>query len=441
MCDRNRLTSCAIGVVVWTSWAVAGPIATGIIPATLPDSQVVAVAVPIPESLNRASHTLLTGRAKIEGQPAGEVLLQAEPADKLAGTPARAWFTWTAKPGQAGKLITIELAAAGARDDRVVYRLRYSDPRLEVRGPDDKLVLAYRHGPADPAMKAAMTSYIHPLVGLDDEILTDCSPSDHPHHRGVFWSWVRIMQNGKLVGETWMPRDITLLPADLVTAEGPVMGRFTARHYWLHDPGSPNKPANPTTQAGSDAVHAARLFQEDLTCRIFELGKGRAVDIDLTLTALQDGLEIGGQTQLNKGYGGLSLRFSTVQEGKATQPQVVADNQPVTEPTVNHLKALWVDWTGVFNGPDGKPLPHRSGGALFVHPSHPPLPGSAPEWITRFYGPINVAYPGLEMLAVPRDKPMRLKYRIWIHRGDAAEGGVDAQYRAYAADWKWKLAE
>lgn len=441
MIHYNCRAGYAASVLVFVAGAFAGSPITGRVPSDWPTGRAAPVVLPIPSDL--ADEPFLMADMKIDGQPAGKVICQTEPADTIADTPARAWFTWTAKPEQIGKPIAVDLRPATS-PGKVTCRVRHTDPSVEITGADGRLILTYRHGLADPAMKAAMTSYIHPIIGLDGEILTDCCPKDHPHHRGLFWSWVRIMRDGKLIGETWMPRDITLEPADLNLSEGPVMGRFTARHYWHHDPGAPNKPAASQTQPAETKAGAdrSRLFQEDVTCRVFELTDGgRAIDVDLTLTALQDGLEIGGQTQLNKGYGGLTLRFSTEQQGKAKEPRVVADNTPITEHTVNHLKAMCVDWTGIFNGPDGKPLPKRSGGALFVHPTHPPLPASMPEWITRFYGPINVAYPGLEMLAVPRDKPMRLKYRVWIHRGDATESGVDGEYRAYAADWKWNLAQ
>jgi hypothetical protein len=363
-------------------------------------------------------------------------VLQTEPADAVAGTPARAWFTWEARPEQIGKSISIRLAPDHTSASEAACRVRHADPLVEVTGPDNKVILAYRHGAPDPTLRWPMTSYIHPLVGLDGEILTDLSPGDHFHHRGLFWAWVRIMKGDKALGETWIPRHIDSEPAGLDVSHGPVLGRFAARHYWVHLPGFPrNRPADAPPASVSD-----RLIQEDVVCRVFGTSAGgRAIDLDLTLTALQDDLSMGGQTAGNKGYGGVTLRFSTEQAGKAKEPQVVADGKRIMEPTVNRLEALWVDWTGIFNGPDGKPLPHRSGAALFVHPAHPLLPKSPPEWITRFYGPINPAYPGMEMLDIPRDKPLRLKYRIWIHRGDAAEGGVEGQYRAYSADWKWKL--
>lgn len=416
--------------------AVAGAASvTGVVPADSPVGMAAPVVVPIPSGLAR--QPIISGVLTIDGRKAGEVVLQTEPADSTSGTPDRAWFLWAPKLEHLGKPMSIALAPAGTGGSLGdAYQVRHKDPLVEVACPDDSLVLAYRYGDPDPALRWPMTSYIHPLVGLDGEILTDCAPGDHFHHRGLFWAWVRIMKGDQSIGETWIPRDINTEPGNLALSQGPVLGRFAARHYWIHQPGFPtSRPADATAARESD-----RLFQEDVVCRIFatQMG-GRSIDLDLTLTALQDNLRLGGQTQLGKGYGGLTLRFSTEQQGKAREPQVVADGRRIMEHTVNRLQALWVDWTGIFNGPDGAPLEHRSGGAIFIHPSHPPLPESPPEWITRFYGPINPAYPGLEMLDIPCDKPLRLKYRIWIHRGDAVTGRVEEHYRAYAADWKWKL--
>ena len=45
--------------------------------------------------------------------------------------------------------------------------------------------------------------------------------------------------------------------------------------------------------------------------------------------------------------------------------------------------------------------------------------------------------PGLDLLDMPVDVPLRLRYRLWIHRGDAAEGKVPEQYVIYSSDWEW----
>ncbi|MDR1269902.1 MAG: PmoA family protein, partial [Planctomycetaceae bacterium] len=34
--------------------------------------------------------------------------------------------------------------------------------------------------------------YVHPLYGIDGEVLTDNAPKDHYHHHGVFWTWPHV---------------------------------------------------------------------------------------------------------------------------------------------------------------------------------------------------------------------------------------------------------
>ncbi|MBI4579444.1 MAG: PmoA family protein [Planctomycetes bacterium] len=448
------LASClGLGLVACLETVLGAPAVEvqGVVPGNLPPAATATVVVPIPaETAGRGS---LRGRIEVGGRPAGEVVLQAEPADAASGTPERAWFQWTPTRDQLGQPIVLRIAPRPPTGSARAYRVRYADPNVEVATADGGPVLAYRHGAPDPSFKYPMTSYLHPLVGLDGEILTDCTPSDHLHHRGLFWAWVRIQRGEDIIAETWVPRNLVLEAGDLKTATGPVFARFAARHYYVYRPESgASQPAS--VAAGTPAAGGAaglsrreageRLFDEWVVCRVFPVTDGgRAIDVELTLTALQDGLKIGGQTQSNKGYGGLTLRFSTEQQGKAIEPRIVADGKAIQR-DLNHVVARWIDWTGIFNGPDGKRLGHRSGAAVLVHPSHPPMPGSPPggpasppEWITRFYGPINVAYPGLEMLAMPRGKPLHLRYRLWVHRGDTATADVDGRYRGYAADWKW----
>ena len=43
--------------------------------------------------------------------------------------------------------------------------------------------------------------YIHPLYGLDGEVLTEDFPADHPHHRGIFWGWHQLWLGDKKVGD------------------------------------------------------------------------------------------------------------------------------------------------------------------------------------------------------------------------------------------------
>jgi hypothetical protein len=57
-------------------------------------------------------------------------------------------------------------------------------------------VLVYNHGVIQPPDGApadrARSTYVHPICGLDGEILTDDFPKDHYAHRGLFWGWPHI---------------------------------------------------------------------------------------------------------------------------------------------------------------------------------------------------------------------------------------------------------
>jgi len=39
-------------------------------------------------------------------------------------------------------------------------------------------------------------NYLHPVYGLDGEVLTEDFPEDHAHHRGIFWAWPHIRVGG-----------------------------------------------------------------------------------------------------------------------------------------------------------------------------------------------------------------------------------------------------
>lgn len=296
----------------------------------------------------------------------------------------------------------------------------YHEPFLRVAAGPDKPMLSYWHGPADSANARhyPLNDFIHPLIGLDGEELTAASPGDHIHHRGVFWAWVRTERQGGWQNEWWIPRDFVAEPGRLEHDDGGATScRFTAEHFWTYHP--------------ADPARGERFVREVVDCRVYGgSADGRAVDVDLTLTALVDGIRIGGQTTADKGYGGMTCRF-----GSATEVRMENDQGVIGSDSLNHVVAKWVDWTGRFTGPDGRRLPHRSGAALMVHPSHPAYP---PEWIVRAYGPVGLAYPGLEMIDLPKNRPVCLRYRLWIHRGEAGPGKVPEAYRAYIADWRWK---
>ena len=67
----------------------------------------------------------------------------------------------------------------------------------------DKPVLVYNHGlitnenvPKEDNRRSR-ACYIHPVYGLDGEVITEDFPKDHYHHHGIFWSWPHVGIDGK----------------------------------------------------------------------------------------------------------------------------------------------------------------------------------------------------------------------------------------------------
>lgn len=262
-------------------------------------------------------------------------------------------------------------------------------------------VLVYRHGkihrdgvPAD----RDRSSYIHPLYGLDGEVLTDDFPADHHHHRGLFWAWPHVGIDGKeydlwmLKGiehrfERWLTRE--------VRPEGATLG---IENSWY---------------AGTNRVMQERVW---LTVRP-ATATTRALDFEFTWQPVGKPISLAGAE--GKSYGGLTLRFA---------PRT---NTVITTPLGNgsedlYMKPLpWTDLTALFPG-QAQP----SGAAILVGPDHPDFP---PMWLTRHYGVLCLGWPGIEKQTFPPDKAIRCRYRVLVHKGPLDQAALERAQAEYAA--------
>src|SRR5687767_7565410 len=89
----------------------------------------------------------------------------------------------------------LSLFVALATDVRAAFQLSTNGEGSVQVSEGNRPVLVYNHGvisregvPAD----RARSSYVHPIYGLDGEVLTDDFPKDHYHHRGLFWAWPHV---------------------------------------------------------------------------------------------------------------------------------------------------------------------------------------------------------------------------------------------------------
>lgn len=261
-------------------------------------------------------------------------------------------------------------------------------------------VFVYNHGvmqregvPAD----RARSTYLHPIYGLDGEVLTDDFPKDHYHHRGLFWAWPHVRIGGghydlwALEGieqrfERWLVRDTNPGQATLGVENGWFVGdrKVVREEVWLRV-----SPAN---------------------------ARERFIDLEFAWTPLSEPMALEGAE--GKSYGGLTLRFAPRTNTVITTPL----GQGGQDLTITRLP--WADFSARFAGRE-----QSSGAAIFVAPDHPDFP---PEWLTRHYGVLCLGWPGVKAKTFQPGETIRCRYRLWIHRGAPTQDTVAAAFQAFA---------
>jgi len=300
----------------------------------------------------------------------------------------------------AAGFLFLSLAMAGeGKDSKGGFR--FQEVREGALGiyQDGRPVLVYNHGiqgrPGVPD-RYNRSSYVHPLYGLDGEVLTDDFPKDHYHHRGVFWAWPHVRVEGKDCSpwavsgmytrfEKWTCRKAETERAVLAMENGWYLGEEKVVHEEVRI-----------------VVHPAE-------------GNCRPVDFELAWTATRKPVVLQGAE--GKSYGGMTIRFAPRKETAITVPR------GRTEKDLAVTRLPWADLTAKFEGAPGK-----SGIALFIDRGHPDYP---PTWLTRHYGVLCVGWPGIKPDTLEPGKPVRCAYRLWIHRGDADVAALRREYESY----------
>ena len=260
-------------------------------------------------------------------------------------------------------------------------------------------VFVYNHGvihePGVPADRARST-YIHPLYGLDGEVLTDDFPKDHYHHRGLFWAWPHVRIGDKHY-DLWLLQGIEQ--------------RFV---HWL----SRDTARNGATLGVENGwfVGDRKVVQEQVWLRIAPADRdGRVIDVELRLVPINEPLTLEGAE--GKSYGGLTLRFAPRTNTVITTPLGQGDK----DLTITRLP--WADLSAQFAGRE-----QPSGTAIFVASDHPDFP---PEWLTRHYGVLCLGWPGVKPQTFLPRQIIRCRYRLWIHRGAPELEKVKQVYHTY----------
>ena len=264
----------------------------------------------------------------------------------------------------------------------------------------DRPVFVYNHGTMSKTgvpPDRNRSTYVHPLYGMDGEILTDDFPKDHYHHRGLFWAWPHV-KVGSQEHDLWMLHGIEQRFERWIERDaGTNFATLGVENGWY--------------------VGSRRVMRERVRLTAHGADRdGRAIDVELSLVVGDEPITLQGAE--GKSYGGLTLRFAPRLNTVITTPLgTTPKDLPITP-------LPWADLSGQF---DKNAQP--SGAAVFIARDHPNYP---PEWLTRHYGVLCVGWPGVNGRTFQPGETIRCNYRVWVHRGQPTREQLEEEYRAYA---------
>lgn len=268
------------------------------------------------------------------------------------------------------------------------------------------------------------SDYIHPLYGFHGEPLTADYPSDHLHHRGLWWSWCEVRRHDK-IGDLWAVCKIRAYPVKIAKMEaGDGEAVLQAVNVWRYD----DDPADVVNETVT--IRAARATGTPGA-------RSRTVDVDVRLEALVDGMAIAGRQKVDYGgYGGMTVRLHPeIKEFslRAVHPRPdkwrgddLAIVERVTDPA-RFGDAAWMALYGKYpasgvDKPDFTTLMMLESKATRLYPNN-----------FRYYGTTctSLAFPGRTILPLPKGQPLDYNTRFVISEGKTTIDQERAAWQAY----------
>jgi hypothetical protein len=283
------------------------------------------------------------------------------------------------------------------------FELRETGQGVEVRD-SGALVLFYQREPKDHEGQYARNNYVHPLMSLDGDVLTEDFPEDHLHQRGIFWAWHQLWDGEERLGDGWTLEGFVTDVTRVETGVTDGTARLESEVEWR----------SPHFRGG------APFIEERTAITVHRVaGDARVIDFEIALRAVAPGIRIGGSEDA-KGYGGFSVRVR-MPDGLV----FTGEGGPVSPEELQVEAGPWVDLSAPY-GEDGA----RSGVTILVHPTSPGYPQ---PWILRQKASMqNPVFPGREAVSVPADRPLVLRYRLVVHRGTASGEEIQRWQADYA---------
>jgi len=254
--------------------------------------------------------------------------------------------------------------------------LRYNYKTIEPGEVQDKVT------PANRIYARPRSDYIHPLYGLNGEVLTKDWAPDHPHHRGIYWAWPEV-DYGTNRGDLHALQIVFARPTGNISLQsGSEFAQVEAENLWLWEDREPI--------VREQAIIRARR----------STAEGRVIDLAFRFVALKDQVTVARRGTAQ--YGGLNIRMATPASQDISFRTDVSKAVP---------RRAWSDLSGVF-GNGSTP----SGLAVLQYRQNPDYPGDWVQytnlaWCQPTFPALGTRYP------LRRDQPLVLRYRLVVHAG------------------------
>ncbi|MDR1897642.1 MAG: PmoA family protein [Prevotellaceae bacterium] len=237
------------------------------------------------------------------------------------------------------------------------------------------------------------SDYIHPIYGLNGEMLTcDWPDGGHPHHRGIFWAWPEVEYKSER-GDIYALLRVFARPTGNISyTNGAVFAEIEAENIWMWENEKP-------------------IVREQVTITAYRASQNsRVIDLTVTFQAIED--EVTVATRFTNSYGGLNVRMETPAKQQISYYTDPADASP--------LRA-WANFNGKFENNQSE-----SGMTILQHPSNPEYPGAWVQypnlsWVQPTFPTPGTRYP------LSKDKTLTLKYRFVIHQGNTPDNDISAK--------------
>ncbi|HSU65849.1 MAG TPA: PmoA family protein [Tepidisphaeraceae bacterium] len=282
-----------------------------------------------------------------------------------------------------------------------IHPLRPMNRAVELFEGND-LVTGYHLGPSSASVADGdyRRPFLYPVIGPDGISLTEFGkPHDptlsHAHHYSLWIAHSNVDGH-----DFWSEKGGVIVQNRLdLQEDGPVFARVVQSTKWVFEK--------------TDLLHERRevtLYKST--------GDARVIDFDLQFTpAGKEPVTFGKSTF---GFMAARVRQSmTVFDGGG---EITNSNGDVNESHVHLKHANWIDLAGPI-------APGKWGGVSILdnpaNPNHPTM------FHCRNDGWACASFTGEASFTLVPDKPLHLRYRILLHRGNAADAHVDRFFSGY----------